>query len=434
MEDKVIIMMDTDRRDTDYGAAGGGVGRDAGAVSRVLPRKAGASAPAVVAKPAVHGARSRSGVRDRLTGNSQASSHRVGGGRRAGGARLGEPDGVVWSRLAERDRTVLALVAEHQVLTTWQLLALVFPSAARAQRRLRELADLGMLFRTQPHRAQGGSAPFHYLLAYRGAQLLAAQCGASSPRPAAHAERIVRTLESPTLRHLLGVNQFFADLAGYGRGLGKDRNALPEGEGLVSWHSETWIRKYYRPPIRPDGYGLWTQHGTSLGFFLEYDTGTEPLGRVADKLDDYTGRYLDTARQLTGMVLFWVATHRREQGLRKALEAKHCPVPIATASRDHDHPDGPAGEIWSVLTTEAHSHRRVRLADLAPVIGGTEPDGTPTVLPRLPEPSDQDRYGQEYWYNADDHDDSDDDHQPQELPSAPSQSEQSTLRRRSWFT
>jgi hypothetical protein len=39
--------------------------------------------------------------------------------------------------LAQRDRTVLALVAEHQVLTTWQLLALVFPSAARAQRRLR---------------------------------------------------------------------------------------------------------------------------------------------------------------------------------------------------------------------------------------------------------------------------------------------------------
>jgi Replication-relaxation len=344
----------------------------------------------------------------------------------------------VWSRLAHRDRTVLALVAEHQVLTTWQLLALVFPSAARAQRRLRELTELGMLFRTQPHRAQGGSAPFHYLLGYRGAQLLAAQRGASPPRPAVHAERIVRTLEAPTLRHLPGVNQFFADLAGYGRGLGKDCSALPEGEGLVSWHSETWIRKYYRPPIRPDGYGRWTQHGRSLGFFLEYDTGTEPLGRVADKLDDYTGRYLDTARQLTGMVLFWVATHRREHGLRQALEAKHCPVPIATASRDHDHPDGPAGEIWSVLTTEAHSHRRVRLGDLAPVIGGTEADGTPMVLPRLPEPSDQDRYGQEYWYNADAHDDpdddsDDDDHQSQELASASTPSQQSTQRRRSWF-
>lgn len=292
-----------------------------------------------------------------------------------------------------------------------------------------------MLFRTQLHRAQGGSAPFHYLLGYRGAQLLAAQRGASSPRPAVHADKIVRTLESPTLRHLLGVNQFFADLAGYGRGLGDDRIGLPEGEGLVSCHSETWIRKYYRPLIRPDGYGLWTQHGTSLGFFLEYDTGTEPLGRVADKLDDYTGRYLDIARQLTGMVLFWVATHRREQGLRKALGAKPCPVPIATASRDHGHPDGPAGEIWSVLATEAECHRRVRLADLPPVIGGTQPDGTPTVLPRLPEPSEEERYGQEYWCDADDHDEPnpDDDHQPQELPSAPTQSLQSTQRRRSWF-
>src|SRR5689334_11430510 len=81
-EDKVIIMMGTDRRSTDYGAAGGGVGRDAEAVLGVLPRKAEASAPAVVAKPAVHGARSRSGAGRRLTGNSQASSHHVGGGQR----------------------------------------------------------------------------------------------------------------------------------------------------------------------------------------------------------------------------------------------------------------------------------------------------------------------------------------------------------------
>ena len=135
-EDKVIIMMDTDRRGTDRGAAGGGVGHDAGDVSRVLPRKAPASAPTVVAKSPVHAACSRSRAGRRLTGNSQTSPS-VGGGRRAGRARLGEPDGLVWSRLAQRDRTVLALVAEHQVLTTWQLLALVFPSAARAQRRLR---------------------------------------------------------------------------------------------------------------------------------------------------------------------------------------------------------------------------------------------------------------------------------------------------------
>jgi hypothetical protein len=289
--------------------------------------------------------------------------------------------------LAQRDRTVLALVAEHQVLTTWQLLALVFPSAARAQRRLRELAELGVLFRTQPHRVGGGSTPFHYLLGYRGAQLLAAQRGASPPRPSAHADKIVRTLESPTLRHLLGVNQFFADLAGYGRGYGANRVPLPEGEGLVSWHSEKWIRQYYRPLIRPDSYGLWIQHGRSLGLFLEYDTGTEPLGTVAEKLDDYTGRHLDVARQLTGMVLFWVATRRREHGLRQALWAKHCPVPIATASRDHGSPDGPAGEIWSVLTAESASNRRVRLGDLHQVIAAHNPMAPPPCSPAFRSPA-----------------------------------------------
>jgi hypothetical protein len=70
------------------------------------------------------------------------------------------------------------------------------------------------------------------------------------------------------------------------------------------------------------------------------------------------------------------------------------------------------------------------------VIGGTEADGTPTVLPRLPEPSEQDQYGQEYWWNTDDHDQPDseeDNNQPQELPTAPTQAQQSTQRRRSWF-
>ena len=131
---------------------------------------------------------------------------------------------------------MLGLVAEHQVLTTWQLLALVFPSAARAQRRLRQLTELGMLFRTQPHRAQGGSAPFHYLPGYRGAQLLAAQRGASPPRPAVHAEKIVRTLEAPTLRHLLGVNQFFADLTGYARELTNNASGCPKARG---WRAGT---------------------------------------------------------------------------------------------------------------------------------------------------------------------------------------------------
>ncbi|GDY31378.1 hypothetical protein GTS_30110 [Gandjariella thermophila] len=266
------------------------------------------------------------------------------------------------------------------------------------------LADLGVLWRTQPYRAEGGSKPFHYLLGYRGVELRAAHNGTSPPRPAAHADRLRRILESPRLGHLLGVNQFFAELADYSRRVGLGAFAAGERgfarEGLHTWRSEESITEFYGNKITPDGYGCWHEHGRWLGFFLEHDTGTEPLRRVADKIDRYTGSgkpytdRLDVARRLAGMVLIWTSSARREQGLRKALQAKHSSVPVATASREHGHPDGPAGEVWSVVTVVPEQARRVRLGELPTVIGGTTDDGTPRVLAELatrpPSPLDDD--------------------------------------------
>jgi hypothetical protein len=390
-----VVMM-VNRNENDNGRAVGAAGRAAdGATGAVRPRDAGASAGGLGAHTAGRGRGTGHRAGLRLIGHNQ--SHSASGAGRWRGRRVavGEPDGALWSRLTPRDRTVLELVAEHQVLTTEQLRALVFPSISRAQHRLLDLAEAGVLWRTQPYRAEGGSKPFHYLLGYRGAELLAAQRGTSPPRPATHADRLRRILESPRLGHLLGVNQFFADLADYSRraGLGtpfSPHDGRPEGQGLHTWRSEKWITEFYQHKITPDGYGCWYQDGRWLGFFLEHDTGTEPLRRVADKLTRYHGRPdygdgLDTARHLAGMVLFWVASRRREQGLRKALLAQHSPVPLATASRDHGHPDGPAGEVWSVVTPDPHRARRVRLGELPELIGGTTDDGTPLVLHNLPD-------------------------------------------------
>lgn len=374
------------------------------------PRTAGASAGPVAGKAAGQGPGVGGRARVRLTGSSQVLS-KDGGGR--GRPSLGEPDGALWARLTDRDRRILALVAEHGVLTTDQLAALAFPSRSRAQHRLLELARIGVLYRAQPFRTEGGSKPFHYLLGFRGAQLLAAQGAGTAPRPSVHADRIRRALESPTLAHLLGVNDFFAGLAAYTRrtGLG-DGPGTAGGEGLRIWHSEKWVREYHRAPIRPDGYGLWIQHGQALGFFVEHDTGSEPLDRVADKLDAYTpspDRYTssrDTARLLDGMVLFWVASRRRETGLRKALMARHSLVPAATASRDFGAPDGPAGEVWSVVTAELEYACRVRLADLPLMIGGTEADGTPSRLAHLPdayEIADDEAAEEPDWAEAEDY-------------------------------
>ncbi len=383
-----------DRRDNEAHRRAAGAARGAadGATGAVRPRAAGASAGDVVPNAAGRGGNKTRGAGVRLIGHNQSHFTSAARGRRRTAA-AGEPDGALWAKLTPRDRLVLELVAEHHVLTTEQLRALVFPSISRAQHRLLHLADLGVLWRTQPYRAEGGSKPFHYLLGYRGVELRAAQNGTTPPRPSTHADRLRRVLESPRLPHLLGVNQFFADLADYARRCGLGTFAADERgfdrEGLHTWRSEESITEFYEHKITPDGYGCWHENGRWLGFFLEHDTGTEPLRKVADKIDRYTGSgkpytdRFDVARQLAGMVLIWTTSTRREQGLRKAVQAKHSPVPVATASRDHGHPDGPAGEVWSAVTAIPERARRVRLGELPAMIDGTTDDGTPTVLAEL---------------------------------------------------
>ncbi|WP_258563044.1 replication-relaxation family protein [Streptomyces phytophilus] len=383
------------------GADGLGFGPAGRAAGTQRPRGAGASAGGVGGKAAGHGGGGGRRQRLRLTGSSQ--SHQIV--QRAGRGRglPGEPGGDLWSRLTERDRRILDLLAEHHVLTTDHLTYLLFPSRSRAQHRLLELTRMGVLFRAQPYRAAGGSKPFHYLLGYRGAELLAAQAWADPPRPSVHANWIRRTLESPRLGHLLGVNDFFAALAALGR-----RAGLAEGEGLLAWHSEDWVRDHDPASILPDGYGLWVEGGRALGFYLEHDTGTESLSQVAEKMDRYQRRRKyqpATARLLRGMVLFSVASRRREDGLRNALWTRCGPIPVATTNRALSGPLGPAAEVWSLLTAEPRQARRVRLGDLPRLIGGTQPDGAPTILTTVPEFDDPDPD----WLADDEaHDDKDD--------------------------
>ena len=51
------------------------------------------------------------------------------------------------NRLTARDRAVLLAIYEHKVLLTEQLQTLFFRSLRRAQDRLRELAELGLIER-----------------------------------------------------------------------------------------------------------------------------------------------------------------------------------------------------------------------------------------------------------------------------------------------
>ena len=294
---------------------------------------------------------------------------------------------------------MLALVERHTVLTTDQLLVLEFGSLTRAQHRLAELWRLDVLWRFRHPLVSGGSRPWHYTVGYTGARLLAAQRAARPPRPGVFQQGLERIAESPKLRHLLGTNQFFVDLAAYARRAGWPDPNVSDGNGLDTWRSEAEITKFYENRVRPDGYGCWAEDGCRLGFYLEYDTGTEPLWVLADKLDTYAGNtgwrrsYTDhTAAKLHGMLLFWLPSARREANVRRALADRYCPLPVATAFRDYGDPDGPAGPVWAVLDPDRYDGRktaggatgRLRLGELPAAIGGTNDAGRPLVLDHAP--------------------------------------------------
>jgi hypothetical protein len=170
------------------------------------------------------------------------------------------------------------------------------------------------------------------------------------------------------LPHLLGVNAFFTGLAGYAR-------THPDAD-LVRWWSAARCQQMgafagdgddihvrtYTPTSRPDGHGIYTEHGRQVAFFLEYDTGTErPLSRLVDKLDGY----LPLAR-VTGQVwpvLFWLHSAEREAHLHQALARADARYPVATAARDQPGHDNPAGAIWWLHGLPG---RRLRLAELSP--------------------------------------------------------------------
>jgi Replication-relaxation len=245
--------------------------------------------------------------------------------------------------LGPRDRLLLRLLADHQVLTTGQVHALLFGSLRRAQRRLAVLHRAGFLSRFRDRQGRGGSQPWRWTLGPLGLALDAAARGHPPPTPRqvqAHQHAIAA---NPCLDHLLGVNQFFVDLAAHAR--------THPGARLARWWSERQATALFRG-VHPDGHGLWQAAGRTVGFFLEHDTGTENRPRVIGKLAAYDK--LARAGGPAYPVLFWLHSPDREAHLRQALAGLPAPrCPAATAVRAAPGANGapaagPAGAVWAL--------------------------------------------------------------------------------------
>lgn len=272
----------------------------------------------------------------------------------------------VQSRLTGRDLTLLGWLADHGVLTSDQIATALYPSINFAQRRLRTLLAIGVVDRFRPQRADGGSYPYHYVLGQLGADVIAAQRGEDIPRRDHAKRRRWHLTNRANLPHLLGVNRFFTDLAGYAR-------THPD-HALDRWWPARQCQQpgafaepgniqalAYPPRVRPDGHGIWTHQPTSrhptpgashataavsVPFFVEYDTGTEPLGTLIDKLTAYGE--LATVTGAVWPVLFWLHSSHRERNLHQRLTGAGIHRPVATAARDTTTTTGlgPAEAVW----------------------------------------------------------------------------------------
>jgi len=254
---------------------------------------------------------------------------------------------AVLGRITDRDRRLCRLLKDHRVLTTAQVADIGFTGERRTRLRLSELHALDVVDRFRP-RTGGNPAPFHWVLGPLGAALVAAEAGVDVSELDWRRGLVYDLAASQRLTHLVGLNGFFTALL-------RSARRRP-GCRLEEWWSEQRCGREWGELVRPDGYGVWTEHDTSLPFLLEYDNGTERLARLAEKLDGYAK--LAAAAGHPNWVLFTFPTARRESDARRVLI--HRGVPVATAARTPDLT--PDDAVW--LPVDDHDPR-LRLAQLA---------------------------------------------------------------------
>lgn len=306
------------------------------------------------------------------------------------GARLADRAAVTGEHLAfltghltARDRWLARVLHEHRVLTSTQLTRLAFGSARSANQRLLQLYQWRVIDRFQPFLGVG-SAPMHYVLDLAGAAVLAAEDGLEPAAVGYRHDRAVGIGHSLRLAHTVGVNGLYTALVTVARHTikpGQGSGGLGE-RAVTAWWHETRCARLWGDLARPDAYARWRENGTEIEFFLEYDTGTEPLTRVAGKLHDY--HRLAAATAITTPILFWFPTPAREAAARQALAAtltaleRPETVPVATTTaqpaaaagpaRAETAPDSPAGARWLTLDPGEHPEtlgtQRARLAHL----------------------------------------------------------------------
>ncbi len=247
------------------------------------------------------------------------------------------------------------LLNEHRTLTTTQIAAVLYHSYATAKGRLYRLRRADWLDRFTVIRPTG-RLDTHWVLGPAGANWAAGQD--NRPPPTAKAGRETRRAiaASTHLEHTDGANQVFIDLLVHAR--------THPGTGLVRWWSPSRTAAAAGQRIHPDGHGVWqepdpgTGRTVQVGFYLEYDTGTETLTTLKNKLESYRRLRQDGPDY---PVLLWLPNPTREANFHRALNgsAAHLGITVATTTPTAitGQSDSICGPVWKIAGNGRSRHR-----------------------------------------------------------------------------
>lgn len=253
-------------------------------------------------------------------------------------------------RLRPRDYSLASLLDEHTTLTSDQLTDVLFASATTCRHRLTVLRSFRFVDRFIRRNEPGTPNIVCWVPGPLSARLTALAADQTPPTARALRERQDRIYANPALDHLLAANDFFVRLLAHSR--------AHTDATLSRWWSERATAGAFGQRIHPDGHGVWAAGEGEVGFFLELDRGTEPLGRLADKLSSY--RRLRAEGGPPYVVLFVLPNRAREQNLHRRLADRPEPsLVVATTSPEAG--SDPAEPVWRLVGNGRH---RLRLIDL----------------------------------------------------------------------
>ncbi len=115
---------------------------------------------------------------------------------------------------------------------------------------------------------------------------------------------------------------------------------------MLEWWDEREATKACADIAHPDGYGIWSENGNTVRFFLEYDTGTEDQSRLIDKLQGYRDL---RAGGLTIPVLFVLPGPKRQTNFHRLLDQQPATISgltVATTTLADLADNTPAGPVW----------------------------------------------------------------------------------------